>query len=143
MNKGLGIANRFWLAPLLLSVILPLSIGCSGDEPEPAVPQAPAITVEPASATASCSASPTMESTNTRSPTSKLTPTADPTPWRLNQPRPLYRRQPRLRLNYGGAYTHTNANCCANTHGHTGPYANGDSQAGAGADRDARTSGNS
>ena len=31
MNSRVGIANIFWLAPLLLGIILLLSMGCSGE----------------------------------------------------------------------------------------------------------------
>ena len=85
MNKGLEIANRFWLAPLLLSVILQLSIGCSGEETEPAPPQAPATTTVPTLAPAP---TPTVAPTPTAEPTAAPTPAPAPTPTSVPTPTP-------------------------------------------------------
>ena len=99
MNSRVGIANIFWLAPLLLGIILLLSMGCSG-EAEPAVPQAPAMTVAPASQegvsspthTPELAAAPTLVPTNTPIPAAAPTPVATvaptPTPTAVPTPTP-------------------------------------------------------
>ena len=97
MNRPVGIGNKFWLAPVLLGVVLLLLMGCS-EEFGPMVSEAPATTDTPISQqdipsptltpkltstslpTNTPVSAPTLKPTPTRAPTPVLTPTVAPSP---------------------------------------------------------------